>query len=148
MTQGADLSTARERFESAYRQTTYRIHAVNGPVDIRIGVRNAALDRILDEHEVSEWVFVTGSNPASQKLPEQENARRNAELEQALRKARRRYLQGAGVADNPGWQPERSFLVLGMSKRDATAMAKRWGQHAVVWGTRGRAPELLWTDQI
>ena len=146
MTQGENLSTARARFESAYRQTTYHIHAAKGPVDIRIGVRNTALDRILDEHAVSEWVFVTASNPASQNIPEHENARRNAELEDSLRKAGRAYLQGIGEADNPGWQPERSYLVLGVSKRDAIAMAKRWGQYAVVWGTRGRAPELLWAD--
>ena len=56
-----NLTTARESLEAAYLRTTYRISTANGPVDIRIGVRNTALDRILDEHRVGEWIFVTAS---------------------------------------------------------------------------------------
>jgi hypothetical protein len=135
-----------ERLEAAYLRTTYRVSTANGPVDIRIGVRNSALDRVLDEHRASECVFVTASNPGSLANSEYENARRNAELEQALREAGLPYLQGSGVPDVSGWQAEDSYLVLGMSKPDAIALAKRWGQCAVVWGTRGSTPELVWID--
>ena len=146
MVASENLTTARDSLEAAYLRTTYRISTANGPVDIRIGVRNTALDRILDEHRVSEWVFITASNPGSRAKPEHENACRNAELEQVLRETGWQYLQGSGVPDESGWQPECSYLVLGITKVDAIAIAKRWGQCAIVWGTLGSTPELVWID--
>jgi hypothetical protein len=146
MVAGENLSTARQRLEALYLRTTYRISAANGPVDVRIGVRNAALDRILDTHRVSEWFFVTASNPGSRVHSEYENARHNAELEQMLGDAGWQYLHASGVPDGPGWQPESSYFVFGMTKPDAIALAKRWGQFAIVWGTRDSAPELVWID--
>jgi hypothetical protein len=138
--------TPRESLEAAYQRTTYRVSTANGPVDIRIGVCNTALDRVLDEHRVSEWIFVTASNPGSRAHSEYENARHNAELERILGDAGWQYLHASGVPDEPGWQPERSFFVFGMTKSDAIAIAKRWGQRAIVWGTRDSAPELVWID--
>jgi len=141
-----DCTTPRADLEAAYRRTTYRVRTACGPIDIRIGVRNGALDRVLDEHQVSEWAFVTASNPGSRPNSDDDNARRNAELETVLRKGGRQFLPGSGVPDMSGWQPECSYLVLGVDKPDAIVMAKRWGQCAVVWGTRGGTPELVWAD--
>ncbi len=146
MVASENLTTARDSLEAAYLRTTYRISTVNGPVDIRIGVRNTALDRILDEHRVVEWIFDTASNPVSRAHSEYENARHNAELEQILGDAGWQYLHASGVPDEPGWQPECSFFVFGMTKSDAIAIAKRWGQRAIVWGTRDSAPGLVWID--
>ncbi len=146
MVAGESLTAARKSLEAAYLQTTYRVSSATGPVDIRIGIRNGSLDRLLEAHQVREWAFVTASNPGSRASPEHENARRNAELEQVLREAGLQYLHGSGVPDESGWQPERSYLVLGITKPDAIAMAKRWGQCAIVWGTFGNAPELVWID--
>ncbi len=146
MTLSEGRTQAREILEAAYRQTTYRVSGASGPVDIRIGIRNGSLDRLLEAHQVREWAFVTASNPGSRASPEHENARRNAELEQVLREAGLQYLHGSGVPDESGWQPERSYLVLGITNADAMAMAKRWGQRAIVWGSLGNAPKLAWTD--
>ena len=99
MVASENLTTPRESLEAAYQRTTYRISTANGPVDIRIGVRNTALDRILDQHRVSEWIFVTASNPESRVLPEYENARHNAELEQMLADEGWQYLHASGVPD-------------------------------------------------
>ena len=146
MTLSEGRTQAREILEAAYRQTIYRVCSASGPVDIRIGIRNGSLDRLLEAHQVREWAFVTASNPGSRASPQHENARRNAELEQVLREAGLQYLQGSGVPDESGWQPECSYLVLGIKKADAIAIAKRWGQCAIVWGTLWSAPELVWID--
>ena len=146
MVASEDLNAAREHLEAAYLKTTYRVSAANGEVDIRIGVRNTALDRFLEEHRVSEWVFVTASNPGSRANSEYENARHNAELEQMLGKGDWQYVHGSGVPDESGWQPESSYFVFGMTKSDAIAIAKRWGQAAIVCGARDSAPELVWID--
>jgi len=144
MVTSENLTTARKRLEAAYRRTTYRVSTASGPVDIRIGVRNAALDRILDQHRISGWIVVTASNPGSRVLLEHENARRNAVLEQMLADAGWQYLLASGVPDEPGWQPERSFFVFGMTKPDAIAVAKRWDQCAIVSGARDSVSELVW----
>ena len=141
-----NLTAARESLETAYLQTTYRVSSAGGPVDIRIGIRNGALDRLLDAYQVRDWAFVTASNPGSRVQPEHENARRNAELEQALRESGLQCLPGCGVPDEAGWHAERSYLVLGITKPDARALAKRWGQRAIVCGASGTAPELVWID--
>ena len=146
MVANENLTTARESLETAYRRTTYRVSTANGSLDIRIGVRNTALDRILDEHRVGEWIFVTASNPGSRARPDDENARHNAGLEQILGDTGWQYLHASGVPDEPGWQPECSFFVFGMTKPDAIVIAKRWGQRAIVWGARDSVPELVWID--
>lgn len=132
---------------AAYLQTTYRVSGAREPVDIRIGIRSSALDKLLEDSWVSEWAFVTASNPGSRACPERENARRNAGLEQMLREAGLPYIQGIGVPDEPGWRAEQSYLVLGITKPGAVAMAKRWGQRACVWGSLRAAPELVWVER-
>jgi hypothetical protein len=141
-----DPAAARASLEAAYLRTTYRVTGPSGPVDIRIGVHNSALDRLLETHQVREWAFVTASNPRSRACSQSENSRRNAGLEQDLQKAGLQYLPGSGVPDEPGWKAEHSFLVLGITKSVALAMAKRRGQVAIVWGTLGNAAELVWSD--
>ncbi len=135
-----------ESLKAAYMQTTYRVSSADGPIDIRIGVRNTSLDRLLAAYQVHEWAFVTASNPRSQVLPGCDNARRNADLEQMLRDEGLAYLQGSGVPADSAWPAERSFLVLGVNKTEAIAIARHWEQHAIVCGTLGGAPQLVWTD--
>lgn len=135
-----------ERLGNSYLQTTYRVNGADEIVDIRIGVRNDALDRLLETYKATEWVFVTASNPGSRLLPERENAKRNAVLVKTFEEAGLRFLGGVGVPDKTGWKPEQSYLVLGVSKSDAMAMASRWDQCAIVWGCLRNPPELLWNS--
>lgn len=116
-------------------------------MEIRIGIRNRALDQLLEWYQVREWAFVTASNPGSCALSESENACRNAGLAQALKEAGLPYLEAIGVPDTTGWEPEQSCLVLGITKSNAMAMAKHWGQRAIVWGVSGNPPELVWIDR-
>jgi hypothetical protein len=135
-----------ERLKNAYMQTTYRVNGTNEPVALRIGVRNDALDLLLRTCRAREWAFVTASNPGSSILSKEENGRRNAQLVHALIEAGLHYLEGAGVPDTPGWEPEQSYLVLGISQRDAVAIAKHHGQCAIVCGFSENPPELVWID--
>ena len=135
-----------ERLKNAYLQTTYRVNGTSEPVDLRIGVRNDALDQLLRTYLAREWAFVTASNPGSSILSKEQNGRRNTELVQALNEAGLHYLEGAGMPDTPGWEPEQSYLVLAITQRDAVAIAKRHGQCAIVCGFSGNPPELVWVD--
>lgn len=71
------------------------------------------------------------------------NRERNAQLRTELDELAVVVFDGLGRGPDPSWQPEESFLVLGVSRAAASELGSRWGQNAVVWGTRGREAELL-----
>ena len=54
-------SSERERLAAAFRAALYRILGPSGPIDLRIGRRSAALDRLLERAGVRCWAFLTAS---------------------------------------------------------------------------------------
>ena len=136
--------TADKALCDAYLQTIYRVVGTAQPVDIRIGHCSAALDELLKECGVREWAFVTASNPRSRRLPDRDNARRNAEMKQSLQQAGWCALEGMGVPCDGQWQPEASVLILGIDRDAAMKLALRWEQNAFVRGEIGQPAELLW----
>lgn len=135
--------TADKALCDAYLQTVYRVLGTP-PVDIRIGHASAALDHLLQQCGVSEWAFVTASNPRSRPLPDRDNARRNAELKQDLQRSGWRTLEGIGVPCDGKWQPEASVLILGIDRDTAAKLALRWEQNAFVRGAIGEPAQLQW----
>ncbi len=53
---------------------------------------------------------------------------------------------GLGSGDAGDWPPEESLLVLGLDEAAAVALGHRFGQRAIVVGTRGTAARLVWID--
>lgn len=131
-----------EELFSAYMATSFEASTPRGVVRLRVGEPSETLDRLLLEVGEAHWAYVTAWNPGSVALSEDENQRRNERLREDLEKAGYSFFEGTGVPDDPGWTGEASFLVLGMSARDATELGRRWGQVAVVVGTLGHAPSL------
>ncbi|MBA2527011.1 MAG: DUF3293 domain-containing protein [Pyrinomonadaceae bacterium] len=52
-------------------------------------------------------------------------------------------MEGFGRGDDPIWPPEKSLLILEIGQDDATALAKDFGQRAIVIGCVQKRPELL-----
>jgi hypothetical protein len=129
---------------SAYLRTTYWVEARPAPIALRVGERSRALDRVLAQHRVCSWAFVTAWNPKSQVLTPWRNAARDAQLRQTLARDRFRWLPALGEGDDPGWTPEPSVLVLGMSVPDAVSLGRRLKQNAVVTGKLGGRATLVW----
>lgn len=129
------------RLEAAYRATDYRVD--EGPFIIRIGERSADADRVLARHGRTEWAFVTACNPRSERLPDNENARRMARLETELRVRGWSCYRGVSADRDGGW-PEASFLVIGVSEAEAVEMARQFGQNAIVAGRFGEPARLVW----
>jgi len=137
----------RARFERAYHATTYRLIAGNTCLDLRIGARAPALDRLLHSYGMRHWAFVTACNPASRALPAWRNRARQARLWRSLAGVRLRLrLRGIGVPDASGWRPEPSVFVAPVSPGRARRIARRFGQNAAVAGRRGATPVLVWSD--
>ncbi|MFP6664711.1 MAG: DUF3293 domain-containing protein [Deltaproteobacteria bacterium] len=129
---------------AAFAATTYRVSLAAREIDIRIGRRNAALDFLLEETAATTWAFLTGWNPqggVAGRTPE--NLARGEELRRAC--AGFRCHEGAGLAEEGSDHPaEQSLLVLGIGRAEAVEVGRRFGQLAVVVGTRGMAAELVW----
>ena len=126
----------RHQWESAYRETDYRVDDFpTGPFAIRIGEPCSELADV-------EWAFVTACNPHSHQLSEAENARRIAEMEQAV-SGRWQFHHGCGISRDGSWQ-EPSLLILGIRESDAIELARRFGQNAIVAGRPGEAARLVW----
>ena len=135
------------KLDALYRATTYRVY-VSGErsIDLSIGERSAALDALLEERRAGPWAFMTAWNPGSEPLPEAENARRQADLLALLRHRGFESLAGSGVPAGADWEAEESVLVLDLERDDAIAIAREFGQVAIVCGVRGGAAELVYCN--
>lgn len=117
-------------WREVYLRTTY----VAGALRIRIGQPVALLE---------PWAFVSAWNPGSLQLPSEENARRARALEEEVGRSWR-FERGAGVPDDPqDWAAEESLLIHGISRDEAVALGRRYGQNAIVAGAGGGPAELI-----
>jgi len=128
---------------SAYQQTAYVARAAEREWTIRVGQAEPALDNLLDSHGVGSWCFVTAWNPASRRLDDAQNAARNGRLETELESSPYVVLRGEGRGADSRWVPEKSLLVLGIDRPEATGLGRRHGQNAIVFGARGAPAELI-----
>ena len=124
---------------TSYNQAEYFIDDFDEP--IKIGKIHPAIERLLEESGISLWCFITAWNPLSVEFSTAENVVRNEKLKADLEKYK--ILEGEGRDSNGEWQPERSFLVLGISKKDAKTLAAKFGQRAIVFGETGKPAELI-----
>jgi len=126
---------------SAYLRTTYRVRMP--PFDLRVGLINKDFDGWLAEQGARQFVFITACNPFSQTLPPEENERRNKLLEMDLRHLSHQVLPGLGIGEGE-WAPEASFCALDISPEQALQLGRTFEQNALVFGRKGRVPELWW----
>ena len=124
-----------------YLDTDYII-SDDPPLLMKVGEQSDDLRVLLGSMGVEFAAFITAWNPHSEKLTDDENDDRQAVLLADIEKMRLNYLVGYGQGND--WQ-EYSYLVLGIDKEQATAMATRFEQNAYVWIGPAGIPELITT---
>jgi hypothetical protein len=134
----------RARLEPVFLATTYRIHADEGPIDLRIGQPSPALEVLLDRHGASAWAFISAANPRAAQAPDSVNAQRHDELRAVLQTQGHVPIEGHGVPASEGWRPEPSWFVLDIPIARAKMLARRFDQLALVAGIRHGTPRLIW----
>lgn len=141
----ADRGPASEddRLWAAYRSTEFRAATELGPVSIRVGERSELLGRLLGQAGTTTWCFITAWNPASVELTERENRVRNRRLRASLGAVAKQVFAGMGLPAEGAWTPEESFLALGVTRAQAIALGREYGQNAVVWGEQEKPAALL-----
>jgi hypothetical protein len=126
----------------AYAATNYVVQA-SRPFVLKIGAHCPELKELLKVSGVDCAAFLTASNPYSEPLSRDENDVRNQSLADALASRGYYTIQGLGTDPSGSWQSEQSVLVLGITKVDAAAFSRRFGQNAVVWCDESATPSLL-----
>ena len=126
----------------AYRAARYVVFAGNGPV-MRIGEPCPEIDELLAEAGELTAAFLTAANPRGERRSENENALAMDSLKRFLNEKHYRYHSGEGRDPEDAWPPEASVLILGVSRAQAESLGHQFGQNAIVFVERGRAPELV-----
>jgi hypothetical protein len=128
--------------DAAYRATTYITCLPESTLRLRVDTPCPELDHLLEDCGCSTWAFISACNPGSRQLDDKENSARHAGLIAKVEQLGLKWHPGDGMADAPGWAPEASLLILGIPLDDARALASEFGQNAMLFGTRGNAPQL------
>jgi len=126
----------------AYLETDYCVRVADGLV-LRCGEYSSALAATHRRLGVESSAFVTAWNPYSRLHDDDRNALAQAALARALGLRGLRYLQGVGQHPGSTWPGEESFLVLGIDRDAACALAAEYQQNAFVWCGPSAVPELV-----
>lgn len=126
----------------AYEKADYAVYG-EPEIVLRIGEPNPGLDALLEEHAASAAAFLSAANPFGAPATEGEND----VAFKALSHLSGDYLcfEGEGRDPDPAsdWPPERSLLVLDITRDEAARVARAFEQNAIVYVEKGRAPELV-----
>ena len=126
----------------SYESADYHVDASPSFI-IKIGIHSAELDSIYKTSHKYTAAFITAFNPYSQELSNQENKDRNHKLEELIQSLHFDYIHGEGKCGNDDWDGEESFLIIGISKEQASEIGKQFEQNAIVWCNKDAIPQLL-----
>ena len=124
---------------AAYKNTRY--HVFNTGITICIDENNVLLDALLSKQDAKSWAYLTAYNPFSQTFTDEANDARHRLLLQSV--AAFSSFEGEGKGADESWPPEKSLLILGISKAQAIAIGNEYEQNAIVYGEAGQAAQLL-----
>ena len=129
----------------SYTAANYHVYAVPSFI-LKIDILSKELRKLLIELNVKFAAFITAFNPYSQELSLKENRLRNKKLEGKIQSLDLYYIKGdgrCGDSGEVGEVGEESFLVLGLSKKQAINLGKESQQNAIVVCDANAIPSLL-----
>ena len=136
--------TERERLTAVYRAAEYVARDGNREIVVHVDERSPALDALLARHGAASGTFITAWNPRSKRQAHAVNVAAAVRLARVLRSGKRRWLPHEGRSKESDWREE-GFLVLDLPAAEALAVAKEFGQNAVVQVEAGQPARLLFT---
>ena len=134
------------RLVQAYVGSLYRVFPPGSAEHVlRIGQRHPAFDACLAEVSSRSWVVLTAWNPGSVPRTEEENAAAQRALTEVLERAGLVVWPARGESPGRDWVEE-SLCVLDLDREQARALARRFGQVALVHGEVGGEAGLVLAD--
>ncbi|MDH3320817.1 MAG: DUF3293 domain-containing protein [Betaproteobacteria bacterium] len=110
---------------------------------LRVGEPSEALDALLGAEGADTAAYVTAANPRGRFAGQAENLLATTALLEAQREAGYACFAGEGRDPQGEWLPEPSVLVVGMSRGEAEVLGRSYGQNAIVFVEKNKAPELV-----
>lgn len=127
----------------AYRRTEYRVADGSHAFVLRVDEPSDSLRTCHAAFGVDCSTFITAWNPRSVPTSREENEAAMTRLEQEIAGRGLFALQGAGVDPAGAWAGEPSLLVLGLDEAGGVALAREFGQNAIVCASDDAVPRLV-----
>jgi hypothetical protein len=118
---------------AAYQAALYEFIAEERTYSLKVGEQNAEVADFLKSLNATGAAFITAYNPASLQLGQIHNTMANKALKSDLKDAKVSVFLGEGRDAAGAWPPESSFLVVGIARGQAEALARKYGQYAMLW---------------
>lgn len=125
--------------KEAYEDTKFMVF--NPSLVIEVNKKCPDLHELLIQHNTTEWTYITAWNPLSEVLTDAANSQRQQQLIELVKEYT--YFEGEGVGIDPSWIPEKSLLILGITKEKAIEIGTKFKQNAIVYGRINEPAELL-----
>lgn len=131
--------------EAVFNAADYRVQLGNRTLSLAIGTRCpvALADWLAQRGQRAGW-FMTAYNPGARLEPLAQNRRRHAALARIADRHGFESLAARGVDPNGGWPDEPGLLLAGPSRVQASILAKRFGQAAILAIDSTRPTRLVW----
>lgn len=127
----------------AYEATNYVVEDDLGQIVLRIHDPSPQLKEVLLRYGTAGAAFITAYNPLSQETSDEENNHAQAALLCELEAASTAVLKGYGQGTIGDWPPEPSFLAVGIDRKDAEMLGRRYRQNAIIWIGADMVPSLI-----
>ena len=112
-------------------------------IRIRIGEENADLAALLKDKSVRSWAYLTAFNPGSNRLPAEENKRRQRQLGEIVGKTYRQLYRGEGISDGGDRPAEASVRSSGSAERKRSDWGRDLDSGPSCLGTSGKSTSAL-----
>lgn len=132
-----------EELLAAYARATYRVDLPSGAVFLQVSAPAPEIDRRLAAKGLSGFAFLSAANPGSVVLSDEENRRRHLQLGERLHALGLSGIAGESYETASGGWREASLLVCGIEREAAIALAREFGQMALLYGRIGGPVELV-----
>ncbi|MEK7434290.1 MAG: DUF3293 domain-containing protein [Cyanobacteriota bacterium] len=123
-----------------YYKTDYIIFKPK--IIINIDKKTPKVDKILKKVEKNSWAYITAYNPMSILKTEEENLIAQKNLIKEIEKEFI-FFEGEGKGENSEWKPEKSILIIGISKENAIEIGNKYNQKAIVFGYLNQKAKLI-----
>jgi hypothetical protein len=129
----------------SYTNACYQLHLPAGTVELAVGRYSAPLAEWMRASGCACSALLTAFNPASIPRADALNRAAQAGLEARLLHGGCTLIPATAIDPCGGWPPEPGVLVSGLAKTDALAIARDFGQLAILWCGADAIPQLVET---
>lgn len=140
--------TVKDRWESVYRKTEYKVMLDAATITLRIGHYDAQAEQLLREHTAlkREWYIITPCNPRSEQARSELNLFYFNELRYEVEARSGKWIQALNCDPSQEWPDEPGFLLADADRVWVMDLGERFYQNALVTAKLGEAPRLLWLN--